>query len=44
MKIKIINKIRLSKSRKKPSSRDETFDKEGKNNAAVQERIQIRAP
>ena len=30
--------------RNKPSSRDETFDKDGKNKAAVHEIIQIIAP
>ena len=44
MTIKIMNRIRLSKLSKKPSSIEETFDKEGKNNAAVQETIQIIAP
>ena len=44
MNIKITNKTRLLKLRNKPSSKDETFDKEGKNNAAVHETIQIIAP
>ena len=42
--IKRIKRIRLLIFRNKPSSRDETFDKEGKNKAAVHETIQIIAP